>query len=191
MKHATHLLYGGDAGVAQLLRKRLLQQFPDARIVGAITPPFHELTPHEEQQLIDEVRSVKPDIIWVGLGCPKQEQFMHRHLDRLDTTLMLGVGAAFDVHTGRLHDSPAWVKRAGLQWLHRLLQDPRRLWKRYLRSNSAFLASLALELLGFGHPPLTGDAERPDRKISKRRNRSLRVSRKPGGRLRLGRAILR
>ena len=148
MKHATHLLYGGEAGVVEALKQSLLKRFPGAHIVGAITPPFHELKPLEEQQLIEQVRRMKPDIIWVGLGCPKQEQFMHRYLDRLDTTLMLGVGAAFDFHTGRLRDSPVWVKRAGLQWFHRLLQDPRRLWKRYLGSNARFLARLVTEFLG-------------------------------------------
>jgi N-acetylglucosaminyldiphosphoundecaprenol N-acetyl-beta-D-mannosaminyltransferase len=155
LRDATHYLYGGEPGVAELLRERLLQRFPEARIVGIWEPPFRDLNAIEEELFFSEVHELKPDIIWVGLGCPKQEIFMHRYIDKLDTTLMLGVGAAFDFHTGRLRDSPVWVKRAGLQWFHRLLQDPRRLWKRYLVSNSAFLWQLALHLVGVTRAPVT------------------------------------
>jgi N-acetylglucosaminyldiphosphoundecaprenol N-acetyl-beta-D-mannosaminyltransferase len=84
----------------------------------------------------------------VGISTPKQERFMHRYLHRLDTTLMFGVGAAYDFHTGRIQDAPQWVKTIGMQWLHRLVQDPRRLWKRYLRNNPAFLWHIALQLSG-------------------------------------------
>ena len=95
------------------------------------------------------VDQLHPDIIWVGLSTPKQERFMAEYVSRLHTTLMIGVGAAFDFHTGRLKDSPAWVKRAGLQWLHRLMQEPKRLWKRYLFNNPLFLAKAGLQLAGF------------------------------------------
>jgi N-acetylglucosaminyldiphosphoundecaprenol N-acetyl-beta-D-mannosaminyltransferase len=146
--NATHFFYGGEKGVAELLRKRLLERFPHAKIVGTQTPPFRELNETEEAEIIESIHRLKPDMMWVGIGCPKQEQFMHRYQNRLDATLMFGVGAAFDFHTGRIQDSPTWIKRAGLQWLHRLVQDPRRLWKRYLRSNTAFLWHLALQKLG-------------------------------------------
>jgi N-acetylglucosaminyldiphosphoundecaprenol N-acetyl-beta-D-mannosaminyltransferase len=149
-RNATHFLYGGEEGVAELLRERLLERFPHAKIIGTHTPPFRDLNGEEEQELEDQMRELKPDILWVGIGCPKQEQFMHRYRNRLDTTLMFGVGAAFDFHTGRIQDSPEWVKSAGLQWFHRLVQDPRRLWKRYLVSNTAFLWALAQDMIGIG-----------------------------------------
>jgi N-acetylglucosaminyldiphosphoundecaprenol N-acetyl-beta-D-mannosaminyltransferase len=114
---------------------------------------FHQLSTVEEQELMTTVSALKPDIIWVGLGCPKQEMFMARYLPILDTTLMFGVGAAFDFHTGRIRDCAQWIKLAGLQWLDRLLQDPQRLWRRYLRNNTAFLCHIGLELVGLRRYP--------------------------------------
>jgi N-acetylglucosaminyldiphosphoundecaprenol N-acetyl-beta-D-mannosaminyltransferase len=149
----THFLYGGVEGVAEKLRDKFTRQFPWVRIVGICTPPFHELSSIEEQQLISRIDDLKPDIIWVGLGCPKQEQFMSRLSPILETKLMFGVGAAFDYHTGRIRDCADWVKRAGLQWLHRLLQDPRRLWRRYLRNNPAFICLIALQIIGLRRYP--------------------------------------
>lgn len=134
----SHFLYGGDTGVAEELRRRLCRKFPGIKIVGTFTPPFRPLNPAEEEQLIAQVARVKPDIVWVGLGCPKQEHFMGAYLPKLDTTVMLGVGAAFDFHTGRAQDAPRWMKASGLQWLHRLMQDPKRLGKRYLINNPLF-----------------------------------------------------
>jgi N-acetylglucosaminyldiphosphoundecaprenol N-acetyl-beta-D-mannosaminyltransferase len=144
----THFLYGGEERVAEQLRERFTRRFPWARIVGTYTPPFRDLNAEEEQSLIARIRQLKPDIIWVGISTPRQERFMHRYLHRLDTTLMFGVGAAYDFHTGRIQDAPQWIKTIGMQWIHRLLQDPRRLWKRYLRSNPAFLWHIALQLTG-------------------------------------------
>ncbi|SDF37413.1 WecB/TagA/CpsF family glycosyltransferase [Terriglobus roseus] len=141
-RDATHFLYGGEEGVAELLRERISEQFPHAKFAGTYTPPFRSLTEDESNAFVETIARLKPDIIWVGIGCPKQEQFMQQYLSRLDTVLMFGVGAAFDFHTGRLKDSPQWVKDAGLQWLHRLVQDPKRLWKRYITSNSQFLLAL-------------------------------------------------
>jgi N-acetylglucosaminyldiphosphoundecaprenol N-acetyl-beta-D-mannosaminyltransferase len=149
----THFLYGGREGVADDLRERMKARFPWAQIVGSWMPPFRALTAEEETQLVDRMRVLKPDILWVGISCPKQEQFMFRYLPLLQTKLMFGVGAAFDYHAGRIRDSAPWVKRAGLQWLHRLWQDPRRLWRRYLRNNSAFLWRLALQAAGLRRYP--------------------------------------
>jgi N-acetylglucosaminyldiphosphoundecaprenol N-acetyl-beta-D-mannosaminyltransferase len=143
-----HFLYGGKEGVAEELAASFAQRFPWARIVGTYTPPYRELSPDEEEEVIAAVRDVKPDVIWVGIGAPKQEQFMSRYLSRLDTKLMFGVGAAFDYHTGRIQDCSEWIKRAGLQWLHRLIQDPRHLWWRYLRNNPAFVWKIALQMAG-------------------------------------------
>jgi N-acetylglucosaminyldiphosphoundecaprenol N-acetyl-beta-D-mannosaminyltransferase len=143
----SHFLYGGDTGVAESLKERLEYWFPGIRVVGTFTPPFRPLSLQEELELATQVAAVKPDLFWVGLSTPKQERFMAHYLPRLDTTVMLGVGAAFDFHTGRLTDSPDWLKRTGLQWLHRLCLEPRRLWKRYLRNNPVFLAKFGQQLL--------------------------------------------
>lgn len=142
-----HFLYGGNVGVAEELRRRLIQKFPGLNIVGTFTPPFRPLNRTEEEQLIDQVAQTQPDIFWVGLSTPKQERFMAAYLPKLDTKVMLGVGAAFDFHTGRAQDAPVWIKKSGLQWLHRLSQDPRRLWKRYLINNPLFVFLFVLQLL--------------------------------------------
>lgn len=144
----THFLYGGDDGVAPALAANLRQWFPWARIVGTWTPPYRDLSSEEEDGFITRIQRLQPDFIWVGISAPRQEEFMHRYLPLLDTRIMFGVGAAFDYHTGRIRDCSAWIKRAGLQWLHRLLQDPRRLWRRYLRNNPAFLWHITLQLAG-------------------------------------------
>ena len=151
----THFLYGGKPGVAQMLSDNLTRRFPWASVVGTYTPPFRELTLTEEQHLVRTVRRLKPSIIWVGISSPRQEMFMHRYLPMLDTTLMFGVGAAFDFHTGRISDCADWIKRAGLQWLHRLVQDPRHLLWRYARNNPAFVWRIALQMIGVGKPNMT------------------------------------
>ena len=98
--------------------------------------------------MIAQVRDARADILWVGLGTPKQDLFMAEYIHRLPVRLMVGVGAAFDIHTGALQDAPGWMKTAGLQWTHRLVQEPRRLWRRYLINNPKFLWLIALQLLG-------------------------------------------
>jgi N-acetylglucosaminyldiphosphoundecaprenol N-acetyl-beta-D-mannosaminyltransferase len=149
-----HFLYGGKEGVAEELRATLTGRFPGVKIVGAYTPPFRDLTVDEEESLAERMHQLKPDMLWVGISTPKQERFMMRFLPLLESTLMFGVGAAFDFHTGRIKDSPQWLKRAGLQWLHRLIQDPRRLLWRYLRNNSTFLWHITLQLTGLrAYPP--------------------------------------
>ncbi len=147
-KGYTHFLYGGADGVAEQLRASLLRRFPGLRIVGTYTPPFRPLNEAEKQDLFARVSTVKPDIFWVGLSTPKQERFMAEYLPHLDTRVMVGVGAAFDVHTGRIQDAPEWMKNAGLQWLHRLGQEPRRLWKRYLYNNPLFVFKMTSQILG-------------------------------------------
>jgi len=144
----SHFLYGGQAGVAEQLHDALHRRFPRIRIVGTYTPPFRSLTRDEEKTLISTVEELAPDIIWVGMSTPKQERFMAEYLPRLNTILMIGVGAAFDFHTGRIRDSPQWVKRLGLQWAHRLMQQPSRLWKRYIINNPLFLIKAGLQLIG-------------------------------------------
>jgi N-acetylglucosaminyldiphosphoundecaprenol N-acetyl-beta-D-mannosaminyltransferase len=141
-----NFFYGGKPGIAERLSVTLQGKFPGLQVVGTFTPPFRDLTLEEERDLLARVRRLRPHILWVGLSTPKQERFMERYVDSLQVPLMVGVGAAFDYHTGQIRDCSEWVKRAGLQWLHRLIQDPRRLWKRYLRNNPAFLWHIACQL---------------------------------------------
>jgi N-acetylglucosaminyldiphosphoundecaprenol N-acetyl-beta-D-mannosaminyltransferase len=147
-KGYKHFLYGGKPGVAEHLGGVLTTKFPGLQVVGTFTPPFRSLTPVEENGFIAQVKEASPDIIWVGLSTPKQEKFMATYLDRLEVKLMVGVGAAFDIHTGEIKDAPQWMKHAGLQWAHRLIQEPKRLWKRYLINNPKFVWRVSLQLLG-------------------------------------------
>lgn len=147
-RNYSHFLYGGKQGVAGELANELRRRFAGLQIVGTYTPPFRPLTADEDREIAAMLKACKPDVIWVGLSTPKQERFMAQYLDGLDTKLMIGVGAAFDVHTGHIKDAPAWVKASGLQWLHRLLQEPRRLWRRYLLNNPRFLFNIALQFAG-------------------------------------------
>jgi N-acetylglucosaminyldiphosphoundecaprenol N-acetyl-beta-D-mannosaminyltransferase len=144
----SHFFYGGKPGVAEELAATWVRKFPSTRIAGTFTPPFRDLTADEEMKLIGLLRQCQPDIIWVGIGAPRQDLLMHRMVGRLDRGVMLGVGAAFDFHTGRIRNCAPWIKRLGFHWLHRLLQDPRRLWRRNL-SNTAFLWHIALQLAGW------------------------------------------
>jgi N-acetylglucosaminyldiphosphoundecaprenol N-acetyl-beta-D-mannosaminyltransferase len=149
----SHFFYGGKTGVAGELASGMMRKFPSARIAGTYTPPFRNLTAQEEHDIITSINALQPDIVWIGIGTPRQDLLMRRMLPHLDTRLMFGVGAAFDFHTGRIRECPAWIKCAGFHWLHRLVQDPRRLWRRNLY-NSAFLWHIALQLTGLRQYPL-------------------------------------
>ena len=155
----THFLCGGKPGIAQELRDTLVVTYPEVQIVGTYTPPFGPMSPAQEEEFIATINRARPDIVWVGISTPKQERFMDRYLPLLDTTLMFAVGAAFDFHTGRIADCSEWIKRSGLQWLNRLLQDPRHLWKRYLRIVPAFLFYISLQLAGIQAYPLQRSVE--------------------------------
>lgn len=146
---ATHFFYGGNTGVAEELKGRLEARFPGIRVVGTYTPPFRPLTAGEEAALVERVAALRPDFFWVGLSTPKQERFMAAYLPRLETKVMLGVGAAFDFHAGRVDQAPRWIQRSGFEWLYRLAKEPRRLWKRYLRNNPLFLWKIAGQLSGW------------------------------------------
>jgi len=151
----THFLYGGMPGVAEQLRTALGEQFPGLRVVGTYSPPFGPLSAESEHELRAMVNRAKPDIFWVGLSTPKQERFMAHYRNLLDARLMVGVGAAFDYLRGSIQDAPQWMKNAGLQWLHRLAQEPERLWKRYLFNNPRFLWGITLQLMGVRTYPLS------------------------------------
>jgi N-acetylglucosaminyldiphosphoundecaprenol N-acetyl-beta-D-mannosaminyltransferase len=156
-KSFTHFLYGGKPGVGEELKRNLEQWFPNIRIVGTFTPPFRPLAANELAEVEKLIARVRPDIIWVGLSTPKQERFMSEFVSRLPFGVMIGVGAAFDIHTGRLKDAPEWVKKTGLQWVHRLCQEPSRLWRRYLVNNSRFLWRLLLQFSGLATYKLPPD----------------------------------
>jgi N-acetylglucosaminyldiphosphoundecaprenol N-acetyl-beta-D-mannosaminyltransferase len=144
----THFFYGGKPRIAEQLASNLQIRFPGIRIVGTYSPPFRPLSLKEQSFLEEMIRELKPNFLWVGLSTPKQENFMADNLNRLQCGVMIGVGAAFDIHSGNLRDAPAWIKRSGLQWAHRLYQEPRRLWKRYIINNPAFLVSIVMQLTG-------------------------------------------
>jgi N-acetylglucosaminyldiphosphoundecaprenol N-acetyl-beta-D-mannosaminyltransferase len=143
-----HFLYGGAPGVAGELKARMEARFPGVQIVGTHTPPFRPLAAGEERALAEQVCAARPDLMWVGLSTPKQERFMAEYLPRLEVTLMAGVGAAFDFHSGRVRQAPRWMQRSGLEWLYRLGSEPRRLGRRYLVNNPLFLWRIAGQLLG-------------------------------------------
>ena len=145
--HWKHFFYGGAPDVAELLAKTLRTRFPHLQVVGTYTPPFRPLNPEEKEDLQRQVAAVQPDIIWVGLSTPKQEQWMYAHRDKLQVPVMLGVGAAFDLNTGRLTQAPEWMRENGLEWLFRLCAEPRRLWSRYIVNGSKFAWAVCLEHL--------------------------------------------
>jgi len=143
-----HFFYGGAPGVAEALRDKLTARFPGLQVAGCYTPPFRALDAEEQKQLQETVRAARPDILWVGLSTPKQEKFMAEHLPRLEVTLMIGVGAAFDFLSGRAKQAPRWMQRSGLEWFYRLCQEPRRLARRYFLNNPRFAVKIAAQLAG-------------------------------------------
>jgi N-acetylglucosaminyldiphosphoundecaprenol N-acetyl-beta-D-mannosaminyltransferase len=140
--------YGGAPGVAEKLLAQLQTRFPSLQIAGFHSPPFRLLTPEEDAAVIDHINMVKPHILWVGISTPKQERWMADHVGRLNATVLIGVGAAFDFHAGLRKQAPHWMQRSGLEWFFRLLMEPRRLWRRYLLNNPWFLWLILLQALG-------------------------------------------
>jgi len=142
-----HFFYGGAPGVADALARKFARQFPNHEIVGTVSPPYRNLSPDEDREICSLINEANPDIVWVGLGTPKQERWMRDHQRQLSAPVLVGVGAAFDFHAGRMRSAPAWMGDHGLEWLFRLAQEPRRLWHRYLVRGSEFAALAILELL--------------------------------------------
>jgi N-acetylglucosaminyldiphosphoundecaprenol N-acetyl-beta-D-mannosaminyltransferase len=138
----SSFFYGGGPGVPELLAERLTARFPGFRVVGTWSPPFRPLTPDEDRMVVERINRAAPDLVWVGLSTPKQERWMAAHAGRLDARVLLGVGAAFDMHAGLLPQAPHWMQRSGLEWLYRLGREPRRLWRRYLRHNPRFVVEI-------------------------------------------------
>jgi N-acetylglucosaminyldiphosphoundecaprenol N-acetyl-beta-D-mannosaminyltransferase len=125
------------------LALNLRRRHPGLKIVGGYAPPFRPLEPEERARVIDEIEASGADVVWVGIGVPKQEKWMWRLRDRLEAPVLVGVGAAFDFHAGLIPQAPDWMQRRGLEWLFRLGQEPRRLWRRYLTYNPRFVAGFA------------------------------------------------
>ena len=145
---AKHFFYGGADGVAELLAQKLKEKFPKLQVAGTFTPPFRALNEIEVCDLQKRISESQPDILWVGLSTPKQEKFMAEFLPKLDATVMIGVGAAFDFHSGRVKQAPRWMQRSGLEWFYRLCSEPRRLAKRYFRNNPLFVLKFFGQLTG-------------------------------------------
>jgi N-acetylglucosaminyldiphosphoundecaprenol N-acetyl-beta-D-mannosaminyltransferase len=151
-KGYRHLLYGGDAGVPERLAASLMKACPGLCVAGTISPPFRPLTAEEDAQIVETIRIAAPDILWVGLSTPKQEKWMRDHRDGLGVPVLVGVGAAFDILSAAKRQAPAWMREHGLEWFFRLLQEPRRLWKRYLVYGSQFVFLETLEVLRMRRP---------------------------------------
>jgi N-acetylglucosaminyldiphosphoundecaprenol N-acetyl-beta-D-mannosaminyltransferase len=154
-KGFRHFFYGGANGAAKALAEQMGKRFPRVQIAGSYEPPFRPLNAAEEGELKELIREARADVMWVGLSTPKQERFMAEHLGRLDVTLMAGVGAAFDIHAGRLRQAPPWMRRSGLEWLFRMACEPRRLWKRYLKNNPLFVIRIFCQAAGLKKYPLS------------------------------------
>jgi N-acetylglucosaminyldiphosphoundecaprenol N-acetyl-beta-D-mannosaminyltransferase len=139
-------LYGGTPAANQGLANQLRELYPQLRIVYQYSPPFRPLTQEEDEQVVQEINASGARILLVGLGCPKQERWMAAHKGRI-SAVMLGVGAAFDIHSGQKPQAPAWMQKMGLEWLFRLITDPKRLWRRYVFHNPRFLVLVSKQLI--------------------------------------------
>jgi len=143
-----HFLYGGAEGIAGLLAEKLKARFPGIDIAGTWTPPFRPLTGEEDAEVVARIDASGADIVWVGLSTPKQERWMSDHVGRLRAPVLVGVGAAFDFHAGVKPQAPRWMQGAGLEWLYRMVTEPRRLGPRYAVNNPAFVWRILLEAIG-------------------------------------------
>jgi exopolysaccharide biosynthesis WecB/TagA/CpsF family protein len=133
----SHYFYGSKQETLDALKENLLSKYPDLNIKGMYSPPFRQLTPQEDEEDIKRINDTGADIIWIGLGAPKQEKWMNAHKDKL-CGVMMGVGAGFDFHAGATKRAPVWIRKIGLEWLYRLFTDPGRLFKRYFVTNVKF-----------------------------------------------------
>jgi len=140
-----HFFYGGEPGVPERLSESLTHLFPGLRVAGTYSPPFRPLDAKEDQEIVARISRSAPDVLWVGLGTPKQERWMHEHLSTLSVPVLVAVGAAFDIVSGRRRQAPRWMREHGLEWFFRLLQEPRRLWRRYLVYGTQFIAYFVLD----------------------------------------------
>ena len=154
---AKHYFFGGAEGVASELKLSLEDKYQGLNVVGTMCPPFRALTDSEEEALYDELQRLQPHYFWVGLSTPKQEKFMYHFLEKYPKItetwdhglVMIGVGAAFDFHSGKIKQAPYWIQRSGFEWLYRIFQDPKRLLKRYMIANSTFIMRIFPQIWGW------------------------------------------
>ena len=161
----THFLYGATDETLALLRAKILEEFPQVRIVGSYAPPFRPLTAAEDEDVIRRINASGADIVWVGLSTPKQERWMAEHSAALNAAALIGVGAAFDMQAGLIARAPKFIRRTGFEWAYRLVLEPRRLWRRYMRNNPAFLVLALAQLCRIARFPLEGSARTAAHKV--------------------------
>ena len=150
-----HYLYGGwPPDVVEQLAAKLKKRFPGIQIVGTYAPPFRPVTAAEDVAIIEKINAARPDIVWIGLGAAKEEFWAESHVGKVTAPVLVGVGAAFDFHSGRKPQAPRWMMRSGLEWFFRVLTEPRRLGPRYLKDNPTFVWNILLQALGKTPPPL-------------------------------------
>jgi N-acetylglucosaminyldiphosphoundecaprenol N-acetyl-beta-D-mannosaminyltransferase len=147
-KGYRHYFYGGAEGVADDLARRFARRFAGMELAGTYCPPFRALTEAEEREVCEKIKASRADVVWVGLSTPKQERWMAKVREALGVPVMVGVGAAFDFHTGRVAQAPRWMRENGMEWFFRLVSEPQRLWRRYLVNGSEFAWLVMLEQLG-------------------------------------------
>jgi N-acetylglucosaminyldiphosphoundecaprenol N-acetyl-beta-D-mannosaminyltransferase len=155
-----HYFYGGAPGVADILRAQLTARFPSLDVVGTFSPPYRSLNAAEVADFRAEIAHLCPDVIWIGLGSPKQEIFMAGHWATLDAAVLIGVGAAFDFHSGRVRQAPRWIQRSGFEWLFRFCTEPRRLAGRYFKTNPLFALHVLAQRTGLKKYPLPATSAR-------------------------------
>lgn len=143
-KGYSHYFYGSTEETLTKLRQALLEKFPNLDIAGMYSPPFRKLTEEEDAEIIKNINEANADFVWVGLGAPKQENWMAAHQGKIDG-LMIGVGAGFDYFAGNIERAPEWMQKSNLEWLYRLLQDPKRLFNRYLYTNTKFIWNVIIK----------------------------------------------
>lgn len=146
-KRFRHYFYGGSKETMDALLINLKKKFPNLNIVGHYAPPLRGVQELESKEVLQQMNDAHPDVLWIGLGSPKQDYWMHQHREELDVPVMIGVGAAFDFIAGTKKQAPRWMQRSGLEWLFRLCLEPKRLWRRYLIGNSKFIYLLIKEKL--------------------------------------------
>lgn len=139
-----HFFYGSTEDTLKQLELKLKEKYPDIIIAGMYSPPFGTVSAEDDDEHIKMINDARPDIVWVGLGAPKQERWMYYHMNRINA-LMIGVGAGFDYYAGNIKRAPLWMQKCSLEWLYRLMQDPKRLAKRYLSTNLRFIALISKE----------------------------------------------
>jgi len=147
-KGYTHFFYGGNEGVPELLKEKMEERFPGLNVIGIYSPPFRPLTEEEDEAIIKRINDLKPNFVWVGISTPKQEKWMSAHQGKLGSSIMFGVGAAFDMHSGKKKRGPKWIQKSGFEWFYRMCQEPKRLGKRYLVNIPSFVFLSLLHMIG-------------------------------------------